>query len=99
MEADKLKELLYRRTGLRPNELVCPREKTGMTPCISRDGDLACADDGTCVGCGHMVKELLEKEIFIGQTKKCKNYNNGSCIYMCLTRCIKDDPELELPQF
>lgn len=29
----------------------CPRAKTWMTPCIARDGHLALADDGKCVGC------------------------------------------------
>lgn len=29
----------------------CPRAKSWMTPCIARDGHLAVADDGKCVGC------------------------------------------------
>lgn len=29
----------------------CPRAKSEMTPCMARDGHLALADDGRCVGC------------------------------------------------
>lgn len=32
-------------------DVDCPRAKTWMTPCIARDGQLALADDGQCVGC------------------------------------------------
>lgn len=39
--------------------LDCPRAKSAMTPCVARDGRLACADDGLCVGCGvHPADEL-----------------------------------------
>ncbi len=38
----------------------CPRAQTDMTPCVARDGRLACADDGLCVGCGHHPADLLE---------------------------------------
>jgi hypothetical protein len=37
--------------SLSRNEIDCPRAKTWMTPCIVRDGHLALADDGRCVGC------------------------------------------------
>jgi hypothetical protein len=30
----------------------CPRARTPMTPCVARDGRLAVADAGECVGCG-----------------------------------------------
>lgn len=67
--ADLFKELVSKRTGLKPLELVCPREKSFMTPCIARDGSLAVATDAPneicvelCVGCGQLVNELLEKE-------------------------------------
>lgn len=62
MIADQLKELIAKRTGLKPEELVCPREKSSMTPCIARDGDLAMLDDKTCVGCGCSVIDQLEAE-------------------------------------
>ena len=32
--------------------IVCPREKSFMTPCVARDGNLALSDDHHCVGCG-----------------------------------------------
>jgi hypothetical protein len=41
------------------SEIVCPREKSDMTPCVSRDGRVACADDGLCVGCMADPAELL----------------------------------------
>src|SRR5690554_3660547 len=41
------------------SKIVCPREKSAMTPCVARDGKLACADDGVCVGCGEHPADLL----------------------------------------
>jgi hypothetical protein len=41
------------------NEIDCPRAKTWMTPCVARDGQNACADDGLCVGCGAHPADLL----------------------------------------
>jgi hypothetical protein len=38
----------------------CPRSKSDMTPCVARDGQLAQADDGVCVGCGENAAELLK---------------------------------------
>ena len=32
--------------------ISCPRAKSDMTPCVVRDGRVACANDGFCVGCG-----------------------------------------------
>ena len=32
-------------------EIDCPRATSWMTPCIARDGHVALADDGRCVGC------------------------------------------------
>lgn len=29
----------------------CPRARSQMTPCMARDGHVALADDGRCVGC------------------------------------------------
>jgi hypothetical protein len=37
----------------------CPRARTDMTPCVARDGRLACADDGLCVGCDADPAALL----------------------------------------
>jgi hypothetical protein len=37
----------------------CPRARSDMTPCVARDGELACADDGRCVGCGSHPAALL----------------------------------------
>jgi len=60
--ADELKDLIYNQTGLEGHELLCPREKSDMTPCVARDGDLATTDDGKCVGCGADIIELLNTE-------------------------------------
>lgn len=62
MEADKLRELIKKRIGVDPEDIMCPREKTFMTPCVVREGDLTMADDKTCVGCGINVLYLLEQE-------------------------------------
>lgn len=59
--ADELKELIHKRTGLEPRDLVCPREKSDMTPCVARDGDLALLS-GRCAGCGASVRDLLADE-------------------------------------
>jgi hypothetical protein len=62
-QADELKALIFARTSLRGSDLVCPREKSEMTPCIARDGHLAVAFTSTgfalCVGCEAGVKRLL----------------------------------------
>lgn len=42
-----------------PDHVGCPRAKSDMTPCIARDGALALADDGVCVGCGGEPRPLL----------------------------------------
>lgn len=65
--ADKLKYLINLRTGLKPVEIVCPRDYSDTTPCVCRDGRLAAIDDNgklneKCTGCGSSVAELLEKE-------------------------------------
>lgn len=59
--ADELRDLIFARTGLTPEQLVCPREKSAMTPCVARDGALAVAG-AVCVGCERSVASLLEKE-------------------------------------
>lgn len=59
---DEYKDLVFKRTGLTPNELVCPREKTEMTPCVARDGDIAMLEDKRCVGCLAKVEYLLTIE-------------------------------------
>lgn len=43
------------------NEVQCPREKSFMTPCVARDGRLAVADHGVCVGCGADPVALVEE--------------------------------------
>jgi len=59
MEADQLKKLVNKRTGLKPKEIECPREKSFMTPCSVRDGDIAMSDGKKCEGCGVCVLTLL----------------------------------------
>ncbi len=64
--ANRLKAKIAKRTGLKPEELQCPREASSMTPCIARDGQLAVAfgigSSGLCVGCGKGVFHLLGEE-------------------------------------
>lgn len=68
MEADSLKRLIFERTGIQSDELSCPREKSFMTPCVVRDGDLAMAEGKVCVGCGASVIELLNDEKQLHET-------------------------------
>jgi hypothetical protein len=42
-----------------PGHVGCPRAASDMTPCMARDGKLALADDGVCVGCGANPAEEL----------------------------------------
>lgn len=32
---------------------ACKRARSYMTPCVEKDGEMARANDGACVGCGH----------------------------------------------
>lgn len=43
------------------NEIDCPRAKSWMTPCMARDGHVALADDGRCVGCSVYPFEELSR--------------------------------------
>lgn len=43
------------------DEVVCPREKSSMTPCVARDGHLAAADDHHCVGCGISPDDIADE--------------------------------------
>jgi hypothetical protein len=64
-EADELMALIYKRTGIPPERLSCPRERSDMTPCVARDGSLAVAEavgDDRCVGCDVRVSFLLDRE-------------------------------------
>jgi hypothetical protein len=62
---DELRDLVLARTGLKREDLQCPREKSEMTPCVARDGDSAMTMAGLmpiCVGCEASVTELLVSE-------------------------------------
>lgn len=59
---NELMESVLKRTGLKASELVCPRERSDMTPCVARDGDCAMTNDCHCVGCGVSVLGLFETE-------------------------------------
>lgn len=62
-QADELKQRLTVRLDLQPGEkIVCPREKSPMTPCVARDGGICVAEGDVCVGCGQRVDELLAVE-------------------------------------
>jgi hypothetical protein len=60
---DKLRDMVARRVGASAAGIVCPRERSGMAPCVARDGDCAMTEEGCCVGCGVSVAELLDGEI------------------------------------
>jgi hypothetical protein len=64
--AEDLKQLVFVRTGLLRHQLVCPREKSEMTPCVARDGGMCVvfttARQAICVGCEADVEDLLKKE-------------------------------------
>lgn len=60
--ANEFRDLVLARTGLAYSELECPRERSSMTPCVARDGDMAATENGHCVGCGAMVSDLLDAE-------------------------------------
>ena len=56
--ANAASERILKKANCTSDELVCPREKSEMTPCIARDGALAIANNGKCVGCGIHVDDL-----------------------------------------
>ncbi len=48
--------------GMDMDHVGCPRARSDMTPCVARDGILACGDDdGVCVGCGAHPAQLLRE--------------------------------------
>jgi hypothetical protein len=57
--SEAYKTLVLKRLDTGPREYACPREESDMTPCIGRDGKLACTDDGYCAGCNRTVAGLL----------------------------------------
>lgn len=61
--ADAFRDVVLAKTEFKPSELVCPREKSAMTPCVARDGRAACSDSGHCVGCEMSVALLLSQEV------------------------------------
>lgn len=66
-QANLLRQLIETRTSIPSRQLVCPREKSDMTPCIARDGATAvCFSETTgypmCVGCAAGVVMLLHRE-------------------------------------
>jgi hypothetical protein len=63
--ADSLKTAIFRRTGIQSDDLVCPHERSEMTPCIARDGSSALASaigEAVCVGCNIRLSSLAEEE-------------------------------------
>lgn len=46
------------------NHVGCPRAKSDMTPCVARDGHLAVADNGVCVGCGYLPANLFKELVW-----------------------------------
>lgn len=61
--ADEFKRLVHQRTGIDPRDLVCPREKSSMTPCVARDGATVVVGHGICVGCEADVRQLHADEL------------------------------------
>jgi len=64
--ADEYRDAVLKRTGLKAEELKCPREQSDITPCVARDGRLALAETigGTpvCAGCDYFLSVLFIKE-------------------------------------
>lgn len=63
--ADEYKAAVFKRTGIKSDELSCPREASHMSPCIAKDGRTAAAsgnNGGVCVGCEHGIRDLLSVE-------------------------------------
>lgn len=60
--ANELVLLISKRLGIKPDEISCPRERSGFTPCVARDGWTAQTNNGKCVGCGADVAGLLSIE-------------------------------------
>lgn len=68
---DEFRDLVLTRTGLTARTLVCPREKSDMTPCVARDGgicviEIHAAGGGgpypVCVGCETRIDLRLAEE-------------------------------------
>lgn len=72
MIGNEFRDLCFKRTGIKPEELECPREKSDMTPCVARDGDLAMTENKLCVGCSRLVSGLLDLERMKHQDNKLK---------------------------
>lgn len=71
MLATDYQQMVRTRTGLQGKNLVCPFEKSDMTPCVARDGGMAtflrqaCAGAemiASCVGCEVGVEFLIDIE-------------------------------------
>ena len=63
---DQFRDLVLTRTGLKPTELVCPREKSDMTPCTARDGGITVIlinGHPCCVGCETRIDLQVAKEL------------------------------------
>ena len=67
---NEYRDMVASRTGLKPDELVCPREQSVMTPCAARDGDLAVTKEGMCAGCDVLVAVLVKKEAVLAAESK-----------------------------
>lgn len=65
MNADELKMSISNRLGIPSKDLECPHQKSFMTPCLGRDGNLALAYANKipiCVGCETPLMILLITE-------------------------------------
>ena len=62
MNGDTYKKMIFDRTGIEAKDLSCPREKTSMTPCVARSGNIAMTECEKCVGCGESVRALIHDE-------------------------------------
>jgi hypothetical protein len=63
---DDFRDAIFKRTGLKGSALVCPREKSDMTPCTARDGGVTVIfirDRPCCVGCETSIEVQMEKEL------------------------------------
>jgi len=63
---EELRDLVFERTGIDSSDLICPRAKSDMTPCVVRDGGMCVIvinfDLAVCVGCETSITRQIEKE-------------------------------------
>jgi len=89
-------------SGVRRDEVNCPRARSWMTPCVARDGALAIDDPGAprpvCVGCGSEPRALLRDlaERYEPARRHLQTQDPGACADT-LTRMVAEYLDAEAP--